>query len=454
MNIETNRIEYKEKLNDTFEQEVIAFLNYKEGGYIYIGIDKNGNEVGIDNVDQVQLMIKDRIKNNILPSTLGLFDVVVENRNDKRVIKIIISSGTEKPYYLKKKGMCPSGCYIRIGSSKEQMTEAMIENLYAKRVKNSLNKLESPRQDLTFNQLKIYYEGQGYKITDNFLKSLELFVSGDVYNYNAYLLSDDNGMSIKVARYRGVDKVDLLENYEFGYCSLIKATDRVIDKMLVENKRSAKITSRNRIEKTLVDTTALREAIINAIVHNDYSTGIPPVFEIFSDRFSITSYGGLPQAITKEDFFSGVSAPRNKEIMRVFKDVELVEQLGSGMERIMKVYDESNFEFLPNFLRINFFFDKEVLEYLEETEQDTPNKLMTQDKAEKYEASKMTEQDTPNKLNSKADMILEFCLEAKSVKEIMEYIGLKHRPTFVYKHLTPLLKQGFIQMTIPDKPKI
>ena len=70
---------------------------------------------------------------------------------------------------------------------------------------------------------------------------------------------DENGMSIKVARYAGTNKVDLLENYEFGYCSLIKATKSVIDKMTVENKRSAKITPKTRIEKTLVDSKALRK---------------------------------------------------------------------------------------------------------------------------------------------------------------------------------------------------
>lgn len=137
-------------LNDDFEQEVIAFLNYREGGTIYIGINKNGKIIGIDNIDQTQLQIKDRIKNNIQPSTLGLFDVIVEKIEDKDVIKVIISSGTEKPYYLRKKGMCPAGCYVRIGSSKEQMTTEMIDNLYARRVRNSLNKIESPRQDLTF----------------------------------------------------------------------------------------------------------------------------------------------------------------------------------------------------------------------------------------------------------------------------------------------------------------
>jgi predicted HTH transcriptional regulator len=447
-NIETNRIENKEQLNEDFEQEVIAFFNYKEGGIIYVGINKDGQVVGINNLDQTQLQIKDRIKNNIQPSTLGLFDVIVEKIDNKDVIKIVISSGTEKPYYLRKKGMCPEGCYIRIGSSKERMTTEMIDNLYAKRVRNSLNKIESPRQDLTFQQLKIFYEEHGYKITDNFLRSLELMKDKDTFNYNGYLLADENGISIIVARYSGKDKVDLLENYEFGYCSLIKATNNVIDKMTVENSRAAKITPKTRIEKTLVDATALKEAIINAIVHNDYSSGIPPVFEIFSDRFTITSYGGLPQEITQEDFFKGVSAPRNKELMRVFKDVDLVEQLGSGMERIMRVYDKSIFEFLPNFLRINFYFDKDVLGYLGRIEQDKPNKITEQDKP-----NKITEQDKPNKKIAKINLILEYCKEPRSVKEIMECIGIKHRPTFIYDYLNPLLKEDKLQMTIPDKPK-
>ena len=163
-NLETNRVENKEKLNDDFEQEVIAFLNYREGGIIYVGINKNGEVVGVQNVDLTQLQIKDRIKNNIQPSTLGLFDVTVEIMENKEVIKVIISSGTEKPYYLRKKGRTPEGCYIRVGSSKERMTERMIDNMYAKRIKSTLKEIDSPRQKLTFNQLKIYYEEHGLRV--------------------------------------------------------------------------------------------------------------------------------------------------------------------------------------------------------------------------------------------------------------------------------------------------
>ena len=74
---ETNRIEYKLEYNSDIdvEKEVIAFLNYKEGGYVYFGINKDGDVIGIDNVDECMLKIKDRLKNNISPSALGLFDI-------------------------------------------------------------------------------------------------------------------------------------------------------------------------------------------------------------------------------------------------------------------------------------------------------------------------------------------------------------------------------------------
>ena len=75
--------------------------------------------VGVEDIDRIQLQIKDRIKNNIQPSTLGLFDVIVEKIEEKNVIRVVISSGTEKPYYLRKKGRTPEGCYLRVGSSKE-----------------------------------------------------------------------------------------------------------------------------------------------------------------------------------------------------------------------------------------------------------------------------------------------------------------------------------------------
>jgi len=304
MSIETSRIEYKRQLSEELdlEKEVIAFLN-KEGGIIYIGIDDDGTVVGVEDADHDMLKIKDRIKNNIQPSVMGLFDVVEEEREQKTVIKIIVAGGSEKPYFKKKYGMTEKGCFIRIGTASEPMPQKMIDELFSKRTRTSLRNIPSPRQDLTFEQLRIYYEEKKKPLNKNFLKNLELLTDGNQLNYAAYLMADENGLSVKVARYSGKDRVNLLENNEYGYCSLVKATKSVLDKINIENATYARITSKERIEKRLWDEVALREAIINAMVHNDYSREIPPKFEIFSDRIEITSAGSLPEGISEEDFF-------------------------------------------------------------------------------------------------------------------------------------------------------
>ena len=119
------------------------------------------------------------MNDSISPSILGLFDIVTENEDGKYYIKIIVASGSEKPYYIKKYGQSERGCYIRVGNSKKPMTTKMIEEMFSKRTRNSLSKIESPRQDLTFNQLKIYYEEKGYTINDAaFLNNLEFYNKG------------------------------------------------------------------------------------------------------------------------------------------------------------------------------------------------------------------------------------------------------------------------------------
>ena len=363
MQSETNRIENKEQLNEEFEQEVIAFLNYKEGGIIYVGINKNGQVAGVENTDLTQLQIKDRIKNNIQPSTLGLFDVTVETIENKEVIKVIISSGTEKPYYLRKKGRTPEGCYIRIGSSKERMTERMIEEMFSKRIKNSLKEIEAPRQDLTFRQLKIHYEGNGMTLNDNFARNLNLLTDEGKYNYNAYLLADENNISIKLVKYLGTNKMELIENQEYGYCCLITATQRILDRLTAENTVYAKIEYNGRKEVEMIDSKALKEAVINAMVHSDYTLSTTPIIELYSDRIEITSGGGLPQGLSQEEFLEGVTAPRNKELIRVFKDVDLIENIGSGVLRILDAYDKNCFKFMEHFLRVSFKYKENPFEY-------------------------------------------------------------------------------------------
>ena len=362
--IENSRVEFKTKLVDDLEENIIGFLNSKDGGNIYIGVADNGKIIGLNgNIDLLQRKIKDRIISNIEPSVLGLFDIEVLETDNKKYLNTIVARGLEKPYHLKGMGMTPDSCFIRIGSSNERMDEHLINKLFRERTKNSLKNIVSPNQNLTFRDLKIYYTEKGFDVGENFEKQLDFYTADGKYNYVAYLLADENRVSIKVAKYAGTDVDELIENYEFGYCSLVKATHRVLEKFITENKIFAKITYPERKEQPMYDYKAVREVIINAIVHNDWSNEYPPKFEFFSDRLEVSSFGGIQNEFTEEEFLQGYSAPKNPELMRVFKDLELVEHLGTGIRRILKRYDKSIYRFFPHFIIVSIKYNENNFKY-------------------------------------------------------------------------------------------
>ena len=459
--IESKNIEYKRQVTPELEKEVVAFLNTNEGGFIYIGIDKTGKTIGVPNPDAVQLELKDRFKNNILPSCMGLFDILLEKRDDKNIVKIIVAGGYEKPYYIKKYGLSEKGAFIRIGSASEPMPSRQIEELFTKRTRYSIGKIKSPKKDLRFQQLQIYYQSMGKTLNKQFARNLELLNEDGDYNYVAYLMNDINNISVRVARYAGTNQVDLIQNEEYGHESLIKATQQVLDKLNLENRTFTKITYKQRIERRLWNPVALREAVINAFVHNDYTYEVAPKFEIFKDRLVITSCGGLPYGISQEEFFSGTSIPRNKELMRIFRDVELVEHLGSGIPRILQSYPKESFKFMENTLRVIFPIDEDLQALMEEEAQDTmqvPLKypLSTPQVPPKYPPSTMQ---VPCKYHASTMQVtmqvkdlLNILEEVSYREEIQEKLGLKNRDYFRKNYLNPAIEQGFVALTIPDKP--
>ena len=437
--LETHRIEFKRELTPELdlEKEVIAFLNSPEGGFIYLGIDKNGQRLGVADVDGDTLKVKDRIKNNISPSAMGLFDLVHEEQPAGiHCIKVIVASGSEKPYAKKKYGLSEKGCFIRIGTAAEPMPATMIDKLFASRTRNSIGKIKAHRQSLSFEQLRIYFEEKRKPLGRQFKTNLELTTEDGALNYAAYLLADENGMSIKVAKYRGKDRVHLVESNEYGYCSLIKATKAVLDKLDLENKTASTITAKERIDVRLWNPVALREAVINAIVHNDYTREVSPKFEIFADRIEITSACALPEGLTQAEFFEGYSIPRNKELMRVFKDLEMVEHLGSGLPRITEFYGPECFRFTENFLRITFVASRAVHEG-EGTGQVT---------------DPVTDPFTDPVTDPVVRLLQTLVNGSLAPSEIQQRLELKHRPTFRTNYLRPALERLLIEPTIPNKP--
>lgn len=429
---ESQHVEFKRELTEKLEQSVISFLNSKDGGVIYFGVDDDGSIYGLQDADLVQRQIADRIKNNIRGETLGLFDIVLEKTEEKNIVKLIISSGTEKPYYLKEKGMTIEGCFIRNGSRIEQMTNSMIEKAFARRTRNTLSVITSPKQDLTFEQLKIYYQEHGKILNDQFASSLNFLTEEKKYNLNAYLFADQNDITIKVAKFAGTDKTELIENEEYGYCSIIKACKTVLEKLNLENKTLAKITYPFRQEQRLIDSDSLREAVINAFVHNDYSDLMSPAFYIYSDSLEIVSYGGLIDGMSQEELVTGCSRPRNREIMRVFKDVELVEQLGSGMNRMMKAYSPDIFTITPNFFHAVFKYKS-----LEDTNSNFKENLPK----EVPQVAQRLPKEVPQVAQRTFDFIK---FQPKStLAEMSRELGISERS--IKNHIAVLKKEGFIE---------
>ena len=205
MNDETGNREYKRQLDrdERFERAVVAFLNSRDGGMIYLGVEDDGSVCGVADPDLVQRQAADRIRNNVRPATMGLFDIGLEERDGRPVVHIVISSGPDRPYYLTRQGMTPQGCFVRVGSQTQQIPEAEIEAMFARRARTSLRTIPAPNQNLRFEMLRIRYEEHGKSLNERFKETLELLTPDGQYNLVAYLLADDNTVSIKVAKYAG-----------------------------------------------------------------------------------------------------------------------------------------------------------------------------------------------------------------------------------------------------------
>lgn len=230
---ETHDIELKSTLNESVEKEIVAFLNTNRGT-IYIGIENNGNIVGIrsDKLDETMRKISDIITDKILPNPQEFITTSAIMVNDKWIIRIEILKG-KSLYYIKKYGRSATGCYIRIGTTVKSMTEKQIENYYNKYItkKIQITNIESDNQNLRFQYLKMLYKEKNLSINDDtFEYNLKLLTSNNKYNIQASLLADENEKSIKVVVFDGHSKASNIKyRNEYGYKCLIIAMKQAYD---------------------------------------------------------------------------------------------------------------------------------------------------------------------------------------------------------------------------------
>ncbi len=270
-------VELKRTLNKDFAMEAVDFLNTRNGA-IYIGVDDNGDAIGVSNVDKTMREIRDIIRDQILPSTEGLCEIGSLLEDDKTIIVVKVTKGT-KLYYIKKEGRSATGCFYRDGTSSTPMSEDEIERRWKYSFTNEDLLKETPASysPLTFRQLKIFYDEVGMTLNDDtFASNLGLLTKDGVFNKIAELLSDKNHIGFIYARYNGKDKSSFSETVDFGNQCVLTAVEKLMYRLEAENRGVTEISLTTRSTRNLVDIDCLREAVYNALAHNDWLNGGVP----------------------------------------------------------------------------------------------------------------------------------------------------------------------------------
>ena len=336
---ESETIELKQELTKKIKKEIVAFANTK-GGTIYIGINDNGEVLGLNNahkdVEALSCMIKDGIMNDLVPYC----NIEIINVNNKEIIVLHITSAPNKPYYIAEKGLKPSGVYLRLGSSSINATDEIIRKMIIENNTTSFETDISSNQELTFEYSTKIFEKNNITFNKSKYKTLKLQTKSK-FNNLALLISDQNPYTIKCAIFEGKNKTIFKDRKEFtGSC--IKQIDDAFEYLNLINRISSVIDGLVRIDKKDYPDFSLREALLNSIIHRSYYFSGSILLSIFDDRIEINSIGGLLDTLTLKDIYRGVSESRNPNLAELFHRLNYVENYGTGIERIMNEYTDSD----------------------------------------------------------------------------------------------------------------
>lgn len=334
---ESETVELKEVVVDDIKKEIIAFANC-DGGKLYIGVRDDGTVIGLDNADSVSLQISNMVRDAIKPDiTMFLhYETIVEN--GKNVVAVDIQRGTDRPYYLAKKGMRPEGVYVRQGYSSVPATDTAIRRMIKETDGDRFEAMRCLNQDLTFEATKKEFELRKTDFGPQQMRTLKLIDQDGLYSNLALLLSDQCVHTIKVAVFQGTDQTIFKDRREFTG-SLMQQMNEVYDFIDFRNQTRATIEKLYRVDVRDYPEVAVREALLNLLVHRDYSFSASAFISIYEDRIEFVSIGGLMPGIDLEDVMVGISVCRNQDLANVFYRLHLIEAYGTGMGKIMKAYE-------------------------------------------------------------------------------------------------------------------
>ena len=328
---------------------VCAFANTAGGTLLFGTEDRTGAILGIpeplDEEERLASIIADGIVPRVLP------DIEVIAWRDTHVIAVRVHPGPSKPYHVQRSGP-EKGVFVRLGSTNRTADAALIAELA--RSVGPLGFDEQPLPELDESALdtkavRAAFEGVR-DVRGRGLVSLRLLTSlhgrkvptvGGILLFGRDRLERFPDAWVQAGRFKGLTKQTIIDSADIRSYP-VTAIDEALVFIARNTARAIEIRGARRVEVPEYPLVAVREAVVNAVVHADYSQhGAPIRVAIFDDRLEVTSPGMLVPGLTMPDVLGGVSKLRNRVIGRVFRELGLIEQWGSGVQRMVEACREA-----------------------------------------------------------------------------------------------------------------
>jgi ATP-dependent DNA helicase RecG len=432
-------VEFKASFSEEVIVSLVAFSN-AIGGAVYIGVSDDGKTMGVSVGKETIAAWINEIKNKTAPIIIPVVETIEVDNETVVVLKVF-----EYPI----KPVSVRGRYYkRVKNANYLLTTTEVVNLHLQSINSSwdaypdgLHSLE----DISLDKVQVCIEkmrDKGLSIAESplsFLLKFNLLRENRPTNA-AYLMFKNNYSNITTVELGRFQDYITIKDTARTKADIIAQVDEIINYVKKHINLEVIITGEpQNTQKWQYPLEAIREIVLNMIIHRDYRLSSDSVVKIFNDRIEFFNPGKLPDGITVEDLLSNnyKSNPRNKSVADFFKDLGLIEKYGSGIRRIIECFEDENLP-MPEFKNISEGFQVTIFSSSEKKADVVANVI------ENY---RKTDGVVENRLSA----ILETIRSDNTVSAIQIARHLNVAERTVQRDLEKLKSKGLIERVGPDK---